>query len=774
MYELTVWQGNEVVDWGVKKDVSLVVHPLVLDEQNENGFLSEVLKDKDDDRSEGIDITELHFANSVKKADRLDYAFAVLSGSLSSAVNYIVVGKTDLSKLKLDLNDPSQIKPLLTKLLVYYKFSEHELNQFEINIDEFLSKAEEKVRHAPEYKKMVIDFACGLSYKALLIAIFSQIVGIRFGKDENGEWTFERIPENLRTDNVYQAIQAAILKWLINEAENYKKSGRFEDEQKDIIKFAEGLKAAKEIIKKLANSQLLKSKNFDRTKLDEWVVNKVKKTKTPDIDTGAAKILIYQALPVAFNKTCVRTYYFAKRLVSEIKAREVKTVDGLEFIDLFGNPEERERIVTRMDAVSSGVFAAVNISYAATKGAAAGESGWIVFAAGINFVNLFEFASVIRTDAPYILNDIQEAMNHFDSDKVKKEHIEIDPEVLERVTGLDKNETKILYSLELQKVKDDIQNTKKSEIQIKKNQWVTEWEAINTKNLGYAKLFEEDEAKLYAMIKTQLGTTRKIDWLYRVILELALFEPYTVLNVEKKDEYKGLKSTKADYIKNILCERQTAITYADIDKLLKTYEKHYNYLDGKTGRAIAGVAGSVVVSAAAAGAAFVFAPAIAVALVGSTFSGLSGAALTSASLALFGGGAIAAGGLGMAGGALVIAGGGALLGLGAAGLTASAFMLLMSPEYVLRDYAKLLTICDYVLIKKENRLDEVIQIRDMIKNDLDDLIVRMQITQERINDSDLDGDQLKSAKQIIKSLEESRKIIERSIDDFNKMIKRYA
>lgn len=774
MYELTVWQGNEVVDWGVKKDVSLVVHPLCLDEQNENGFLSEVIKEKDSDRSEGIDITELYFSGNVKKADRFDYAFAVLSGSLSSAINYIIVGKTDLSKLELDLKDPKQIKPLLIKLMKYYSFSKHQLDQFEIAIDDYLVKAEEKIRYAPEYKKMVIDFANGLSYKALLMSIFSQIVGFRFGKDENEEWTFESIPEKLRTDNVYQAIEVGILSWLINEAVNYKESGRFEDEMKDIIKFAEGLKTAKEMIKKLANSQLLKNKNFDKEELEKWVVDKVKKTDTSEIGTDVAKILVYQALPVAFNKACVRTYYFAKRLISEIKSREVKSVEGLEFIDLFGNYDERERIVTRMDAVSSGIFAAINISYAATKGLAPGSAGWIAFAAGINFVNLFEFVSVIRTDAPYILNDIQEAMNQYEDTQVKKEHIEIDPEVLERVMGLNKNETKILYSLELQKVKEDIDHTKKSELQIKKNQWASEWKDSNAKNLGYAKLFEEDERKLFAMIETQLGNTQKKDWLYRIILELALFEPYTVLNIENKDEYKGLKQTKADYIKNELCERQDAINYDDITEMLKTYEKHYNYLDGKTGKTIAGVAGTLVVSAAAASAAFVFAPAIAVALVGSTFTGLSGAALTSASLALFGGGAIAAGGLGMAGGALVIAGGGALIGLSAAGLTASAFMLLMSPEYVLRDYAKLLTVCDYVLIKQENRLDEVIRIRDMIKNDLDDLIVRMQITQERMNESDLTDDQIKSAKQIIKSIEESKKIIGRSIEDLNKMINRYA
>lgn len=64
-----------------------------------------------------------------------------------------------------------------------------------------------------------------------------------------------------------------------------------------------------------------------------------------------------------------------------------------------------------------------------------------------------------------------------------------------------------------------------------------------------------------------------------------------------------------------------------------------------------------IVTIATAGA---FAPAIAVALVGSNFSGLSGAALTGACLAYLRGGAIAFGGAGMAGGTIAIVGGGAI------------------------------------------------------------------------------------------------------------------
>lgn len=73
-------------------------------------------------------------------------------------------------------------------------------------------------------------------------------------------------------------------------------------------------------------------------------------------------------------------------------------------------------------------------------------------------------------------------------------------------------------------------------------------------------------------------------------------------------------------------------------------------------------AGIAIITIATAGA---LAPAIAVALVGSNFAGLGGAALTNACLAYLGGGAIAIGGTGIAGGTIAIVGGGAVLGIGA-------------------------------------------------------------------------------------------------------------
>ena len=108
----------------------------------------------------------------------------------------------------------------------------------------------------------------------------------------------------------------------------------------------------------------------------------------------------------------------------------------------------------------------------------------------------------------------------------------------------------------------------------------------------------------------------------------------------------------------------------------KTYKKSFGKITNKKNTFIKIVLGSVSLALVFLGIGAVFAPQIAVALLGSQFAGFSGAALTNAVLAYLGGGAIAAGGLGVAGGTMVIAGGGALLGLNIGMMSRSSFVLL--------------------------------------------------------------------------------------------------
>lgn len=777
MYEIDKWTSHELVDWKTNKEVRLTVNPLDLSGAEGDGLLNSVSIDPEE-TDEGIDATEIKFSAVVKNADKLDYTVAVISGLIAATVNYKMVGDSNFDE-NIDFSNPKEALPLLEKIWKMCGCVDKDIKKGETHLNDIFDNAERKIHRAPEFKSLAKDFARGLSYKALLCSIIEQLAGIRFGLDENGAFTIHRMPEEARVYGFNRAVYVGFLTWITAEAYAYKNTGKYEEEVKDIIKFPAGMKKIKELIKEISQTNLFKNKSFDSEKLDQWVINRANSIEWDDDNTGLGTILVRQAIPVTLNKSLVRTYYFLKTFVQEIKRRDVKSIEGLAFVNLNDESEEKDKVIARMDAVSSGVFAAINISHAAVKGVKrlAEEDGdkakaAAVFAAGINFVNLFEFVAVVRTNAAYFANDIQEMFKEHGSLKVT----ELEPvnrEILEKYTGLNKVETQLLYSLELQEIKEDIARTKKNDDQIKKDEWEKVWKETSKESVGLSKLFFEDKEKTYSALTTHAASGANNDWLYRVILELSLFKPYYPLNIDDYDnkQFKHLKQTRFDYVKDIFAKSQEVIEPEEIEELLKAYQKQYDYLDGKTGKTAAGIAGAVAVGAITAGAAFVFAPAIAVALVGGGFSGIYGAALTNACLAVLGGGALSAGGLGMAGGALVIAGGGAVLGLGASGAaTATALMLLSSPEYVKVDYAKLLTNCEYVMIDKYRMFSEVEDIRKIVRKDYEDLGIRLGMLEEKISQSVLHGDDLKAAKHLVKSITESRKIMERAISALDRML----
>ena len=214
-----------------------------------------------------------------------------------------------------------------------------------------------------------------------------------------------------------------------------------------------------------------------------------------------------------------------------------------------------------------------------------------------------------------------------------------------------------------------------------KTEWLKEWKTYMSN--GYASFLQSENAVLNWYEKEDL--LKKIEennpsetWFRLVLLEAMLFEPYYPLSLEKdkkgneipSKKYKNINTPLAGYKKSEedrYLEEQFSCKYCGkgyIKRLRKCYDKVLRELNEVLKTALTSIvitAGVTIATVATAGA---FAPTIAVALVGSNFAGLSGAALTSACLAYIGGGAIAAGGLGMAGGTMAIVGGGAILGLG--------------------------------------------------------------------------------------------------------------
>ena len=368
---------------------------------------------------------------------------------------------------------------------------------------------------------------------------------------------------------------------------------------------------------------------------------------------------------------------------------------------------------------------------------------------------MIRLVSVVRADADYIKEDIDQLVHKSKVVEIKK-HKDIPLESLERCFTMNKIETRILYSLELQMIDEDIQRTKDNKEQLLKNEWKKKWIEVTEQSLQQNKVFEKDPLKTYAALETYAASQDNLLWLYNIAVELSMFKPY--FKFEEKEKKMKLSYTK--YVEEVFCKSQQYISYKEIQKIQKSYKDYYNYLENNTLKAVGVAGGAIAVATATGGLAFVFAPQIAVAIFGGAFPTLHGAALVSASLAAAGGGSLAAGGFGMAGGAVLIAGGGAVLGLGTSG---TALSLMMAPKFVQNDYAKLLAKCDCVLLKQLDMKDEVVALQHKIQSDLDEYKLRLKVLEGLQNPND-------ECKQNIKALKKSIVYTERTNKQLVKLI----
>jgi hypothetical protein len=271
------------------------------------------------------------------------------------------------------------------------------------------------------------------------------------------------------------------------------------------------------------------------------------------------------------------------------------------------------------------------------------------------------------------------------------------------------------------------------------------------------------------------------------LLEAMLFEPYFPLSTErdKKDKevpskkYNALKSTVTGYNRKQGDEflQHTLANPFDLTGLIARFRKCYskvirelNEVLKSTITAVSIGAGVLIVAVITAGA---LAPQIAVALVGSHFAGLSGAALTNACLAYLGGGAIAAGGAGMSGGIAAIVGGGAILGAGAgagAGGIAAAVNLGGKKATIMQS-AKLMVSVREIFLNEEKDtqysttvFEQYVQSIAEIEKDLVDL---------RLKESIATKEEKKALKETIKNAEESVDAMKIAMKSMNKYISSY-
>ena len=725
MYELQLVNNGFLEEYNEENRV--FVESILLD--------SETLKRLNSDNNDYADFIDVEFSSACKKVDRVDTLVAVTSGFMAFLLDQLLIRKN----IKVEDIDDIEIIKVLPLVLRQYSDKNKDIDK---EIDEYIANWEHKIQDAYKYKNLVFDFCEDLSFSGLLIKVIEYCFNLNIGLDKDSGLVIKRVKHDLKTDSIVEKAQMAVVDWFVDQAYQYKKGGKCKKE------FAQIEKIVKDI-KKIS----FKDNKFDREQLKGWFHDRVvnEKKKLNGLDD-----FVIQNIPVKANIIFVHSYAYIRDFIQQVNEHNVESLEGLNIIDF--NKLDNEAVIRRMDTISTSVFAAFNVGVAGAKAIKLEKDPLqklYVFAININIPNVIRLVSVVRADADYIKEDIDQLVHKSKVVEIKK-HKDIPLESLERCFTMNKIETRILYSLELQMIDEDIQRTKDNKEQLLKNEWKKKWIEVTEQSLQQNKVFEKDPLKTYAALETYAASQDNLLWLYNITVELSMFKPY--FKFEEKEKKMKLSYTK--YVEEVFCKSQQYISYKEIQKIQKSYKDYYNYLENNTLKAVGVAGGAIAVAAATGGLAFVFAPQIAVAIFGGAFPTLHGAALVSASLAAAGGGSLAAGGFGMAGGAVLIAGGGAVLGLGTSG---TALSLMMAPKFVQNDYAKLLAKCDCVLLKQLDMKDEVVALHHKIQSDLDEYKLRLKVLEGLQNPND-------ECKQNIKALKKSIVYTERTNKQLVKLI----
>lgn len=725
MYELQLVNNGFLEEYN--EDNKVFVESILLD--------SETLKRLNSDDNDYADFIDVEFSSACKKVDRVDTLVAVTSGFMAFLLDQLLIRKN----IKVEDIDDVEIIKVLPLVL---RQSSDKNKDIDKEIDEYIANWEHKIQDAYKYNNLFFDFCEDLSFSGLFIKVIEYCFDLSIGLDEKSCLAIKKEKHDLKTDSIVEKAQMAVIDWFVDQAYQYKKGGKCKKEFTQIEKIVKD-------IKKIA----FKDNKFDREQLKEWFHNRVlnEKKKLIGLDD-----FVIQSIPVKANIIFVHSYAHIRDFIQQVNEHNVVSLEGLNIIDF--DKLNNEAVIRRMDTISTSVFAALNVGVAGAKAIKLEKNPLqkiYVFAININIPNVIRLVSVVSADMDYIKEDIDQLVHKSKVVEIKK-HKDIPLESLERCFTMNKIETRILYSLELQMIEEDIQRTKDNKEQLLKNEWKEKWIEITEQALQQNKVFEKDPLKTYAALETYAASQDNLLWLYNIAVELSMFKPY--FKLEEKSKKMKLSYTK--YVEEVFCNAQNYISYKEIQKIQKSYKDYYNYLENNTLKAVGVAGGAIAVAAATGGLAFVFAPQIAVAIFGGAFPTLHGAALVSASLAAAGGGSLAAGGFGMAGGAVLIAGGGAVLGLGTSG---TALSLMMAPKFVQNDYAKLLAKCDCVLLKQLDMKDEVVALQHKIQSDLDEYKLRLKVLEGLENPND-------ECKQNIKALKKSIVYTERTNKQLVKLI----
>lgn len=730
------------------------------------------------------------------QADSLDYLVSAASGMLCGMLDILWVGQFDLARGRNIASE--QVDDFVRKTAKMLGCEKTE------DISDAVKFLEEKFPipsdgNTPDFggglQHHLRDFAHHPTAVGLIFSLLTQFTCKSYGTDTHGRFICRDVPERSKAfigRDVPEKILFGTVYWFFHLVSDMAGSSSTAGKSGgtgipgpllSLIKELSALPFFQNLSKDRNTLSLFLSKLFNGTLLakrgkDGKIIKDTVLRFDLRTELGVAVELGRQAVPVVANECIVRTFYFVRRLAWEIKEKKLHTLEDLKKIDWERVKPSGNATIARMLTVSTGVFTALDVSSAVIT-----QKYWV----SINYVGVCRFAIAVGSDVNQCLKvrDVKKIRDMYakiryyvytglDDEVYQKmgEHMNIDR------FGLTVDQTEILYNLEYQKVKHDISETRRSSVSKLKAEWLEEWKAAISK--GFPDFVAQKDAQIHwysredLILKIKENSPRK-PWYRLALLEAMVFEPYYPLSVEQDKKGKDIPSKKYDELQYFFNAYDKAKGDKFLDavftgtycsdgyvskRLRKCHSKCLRALNESMKAVIQTILITMAVTVVAVFTAGIFAPQIAVLLVGSNFAGLHGAALINACLAFLGGGAVAAGGMGMAGGIAVIVGGSGILGLGvgagAGGIVAS--VNLIGKEGVMLQSAKLMVSLREIFLNDEKDVELSSSVYEQYVQNIVD--IQKQLVDMKMKEKILTGDMKKNCTKEIKVAEDAVKTME--------------
>ncbi len=702
--EKITFKSIENIDQDVVFDVSSKNGYLLKDIGAKSGVVTEDFKTEKDLFNENT--FEAEFEQTIIHDDRLDYELAAACGALSSLLDIFYVGKLTITKANALGNEKAdKIVKRVAKNLGCKSDSIEKCVSFLENYKMPGDAARNEFGGGLQHH--LRDFTHHPTIVGLIFSIVAQFTGTVYGTDTDGSFKFVKIDMNDPSigKDVPQKILYGTVNWYLHLVSDFdgshKNAGMGTGIPGPILSF---IKEFSVLLQK-SNMKIPYGKEGDIT-VSEFISKLFNGTYIKDPETGKGirfdlrtemgikKSINKQLLPVVCNEIGVRVIYSMSQIYKLIKAKKILTFEQLLKTDgnlylPFNNPK-----LTKMLTVATGVFSAIDLSQAALAAAMKSEGSKAKFigefVSRINIPGIGRFVISLGNSSGYIFQDFKNTYKEYQQKvyTIHRGYCEM-PQLFSIV--LTEEQKQLLLSLEYQMLITDLSSTKDSTEMSLKQLWIDGWKADAVQALAHInQVLITDEKEFFESFDLMVEKSNSLSCAQEILLQADNFKLYIEKN--KNTKYKKVKYNNK-YLEDVFVERQDYIKRDDLNKLRSTYKQYIGIISGQKSRTMSGLIATALITVATGGAAAVFAPGIAVALIGESFAGVYGAALTSASLAALGGGSLVAGGLGVAGGTAMVAGGGAMIGLiGGGAISATSVVFGSSKDLTLDCCARLLTI----------------------------------------------------------------------------------